>query len=252
MFGKNKRMTKRVIIIMILFSCWILTGCSWKNVDQGQTKQFLGSEAAEFQRIGSYEKNRKTVYLFNSTGSVLTKLRVRKSGNEKWGKNLLEKNKEIKKNEKVQLLLGEAGKWRKIDLQIVCGKDKSRVLTGIALKDTESIRIFQTEKFAYLEYVSKEREDIVSTKAKEEERWKKEEEKRLERKRKVEEARKLEIARQRAAEEAAASRNNSSAEANASKKKKSSSDRHEENCADSAESGRYVDDGNGGWKWVPN
>lgn len=249
-------MKKRIIGAVLLFACMMLGGCSWRSVDTGNKDLFSGKKkASQFRMIGTYGENKKSVYVLNSTGDTITKVWLRKSGDSRWGQDLLKNSKQIAKNEKVALLLGKLETSEKIDMKLAFKKNKTKVVTNILPKDTKSLRVYKTDHIAYIEYVSNKQKDIVSTKSVEEKRWQEAERKRKEEEKRkaAEEARKLELARQQAEAQRQAQQAAAAAKKSASSpSKKKTSGRQEENCADSAQSGHYIDDGNGGWKWVPN
>ena len=251
-------MIVRKIIVSTMLAIFLLalTGCSWQSAnDQTKNEVFLGKKEAEFRKIGSSDKEGMQVYLFNSTRHEISGIYLRKTGEKTWSKNQIHNKDKIKKDEKVQLNCGSKQVWKYTDIKIKYAKE-TQTLSKLKLKEVKSIRIYRTKNYAYIEYLDSTKKDFASTKQLEKERFEKAEEKRKAeeiRKAREEEARKQLLEQQKAqATESTQTQTSSQTRSTTSHKKTTSTKRHEENCADSGNEGTYVDDGNGGWKWVPN
>lgn len=248
---------------MLVMFLVILTGCSWQRADdQAKKGVFSGEKESEYRLVGDKKQEGNNVYLLNSTGAEITGIYLKKNGKKSWGKNQLEKNDQIKKDEKVKLACGKKQSWKYTDIKIKYKKG-TQTLTKLQLEKVKSIRIYKTKHYAYTEYLDVAKKQIVSTKKLEKQRFEKAEAKRKAEeaaKKAAEEARKAEEAKQLAAQQeqqqsettnSTQSRTSSQTRSTTSHKK-TTTKRQEENCADSGNEGTYVDDGNGGWKWVPN
>lgn len=207
---------------------------------------------SDMKSVGKQEEGGQAICVYNQADKKITKIQMKKPKKKKWSKNILRKSERIEKEEKVLLYLPEKFSEQKCDIRITFGKGKGKVIHKLKLQDTGSVTIYQTKKYAYVEYVSLEEKDIVSTRKAEKAIWEEEERKRREeeeRRRREEEARRRAIeeaeAAARAAEERETSRRSSGGGSGGG------NSRREEGCADSG-GGHYEDDGDGGWTWVPD
>lgn len=243
-------MKRKILYAVMLILCLGLSGCA-SNTKSGEKIKTVKAGEAEFKTIGKKE-GRNSLFVYNQTGKRIKGLKIRESGKKKWSRNLLENGAVILNREKVQVFLPVKVLNKKYDFDLSFDNKDQRVLSNVDISDTKSIRIFRTKRIAYIEYVSIKKKDIFSTREAEQKIWEKAELKRKEEERKKAE----EEARQRAAEEAAQearrqSQNNSN-NSGGHRKSNNTSKRREENCEDSGQGGHYADDGNGGWKWIPD
>lgn len=199
------------------------------------------SAKSDFKTVGM-KKNKESIFVYNETGAKIRGIKVRKSGQKEWSKEVLQKNQVIKNKEKVELYLPVKVK-NTYDVQLTFSGKDTKTLSKVKISDMESIRVFKKSKIAYIEYISKNKKDIVSTKAAEEKILAK-----AEAKAKAEAERKAaeEAARRQAEAEAAAAASRQRSSGSSSSSKKRSAD----NCADSGNDGKYVSDGKDGWKFV--
>lgn len=243
-------MKRKIICIAILILSFGLSGCS-QNVKTAQSKAVKSADP-EFAKVGNEKNGNRQMFVYNQTGETITSVKIRQSGKKKWSQNILQKKESIAKDTKVQLFLPIKNVKETYDVYLSFGKKKHRTLSKVEIEDTKSIRIYKTKHIAYLEYVSRKKQDIVSTKAAEQKIFKIREEKRKEAERKAQEARERAAKEAEAARQAAQEATRQNSGSGNSNRSNRSQGRQEENCENSGENGHYVDDGNGGWKWVPN
>ncbi|MDO5146402.1 MAG: hypothetical protein Q4D60_05315 [Eubacteriales bacterium] len=237
---------KRPLAKLLWIGCFLLACCP---VCVSASEEYASNLwMSDLKTVGKQEENGQTLFVFNQSGKKIKKIQMKKPGKEEWSGNVLQKSEVIENEEKVQLCLPEKFSECKCDIRLTFGKEETKILHGLKLQDTVSIRVYQAEKYAYVDYVSMEEKDIISTEKTERKIWEEEERKRRE---EEERRRREEEERQRALAEAAARAAAAKRAASSRSSGRSSSSRRSEGCADSG-GGRYKSDGHGGWVWVSN